>query len=86
MSSEKLPVGCIILNRFITGLFLVLESIIELEWHCFSGDGDGVEATGMLDPGGESVKVNRFLGLVLVGSRSLVTELGGVCHPILLLP
>ena len=49
----------------------------------FSGDGDGVEADG-LDPGGESVSVRRFLGLVRVGRRSLVRELGGVCHPALL--
>ena len=53
---------------------------IELDKHVFSGDGDGVEADGIV-PGGESVRVSRFLGLVRVGKRSLVRELGGVCHP-----
>ena len=67
------------------GLLRVLENSILLETHCFSGDGDGVEADGGDELGGESVNVKRFLGLVLVGKRSLVTELGGVCHPEVLL-
>ena len=67
-----------------TGLFLELENMMELDGRCFSGDGDGVEADDTAELGGESFNVKRFLGLVRVGNRSLVTEFGGVCHPCIL--
>ena len=84
-SADPPSVDGVILYLLLTGLrrMFLLPNKPSMDPESFSGDGDGVEAEWGDEFGGESVRVRRFLGLVLVGKSSLVTEFGGVCQPAL---